>query len=241
MQHTICPLCGRQIELASPLPASLAGGGWTAQPAHVYQMPTGVTQAVAAGAEYERRQPARAPQADDYKVPLAQSGITALMIGAPTGGIIAGLATQQAPLALVGAGLGFIATLAPSWVFFLRQSAQTLWITERLTAPEKEPEPPPPAERGVAYEILDKGEASNTWLFRFGELPPTISESVVQKIAHALLVENCELSRRGLAHVVSQDDYQTLYNAMKRQSLLFSTGNKNILTGSGRRLLEKFL
>lgn len=201
----------------------------------------GVTQALASGqiAEYERRQPARAPQVEDYKVPLAQAGITAVTVGIPAGGLLLGLITQP----VVGAATGFALTLASTWIFFLRRSLDTLWIVERMKAPRVEEaiqEKTTTSNPTVAYEIIREKE-NGSWMFKFGEIPPTITEEKMSLIANAILTDKQPLSRRGLQHIVSRDDYNTLYANMKQNDLLFSTGNKNALTGSGRRLLERFL
>lgn len=218
----ICPHCGRDI-----------GGNWQPiQSAQFHAAPWNQTAPLPAfTGSYERRAPARAPEfIGDVAVPATQSLITA-GVGAIIGGAIGGW-----PGAAIGGGLVWSVT----WFVLLGEHRRGLWIVERITnrdldgdGVKGEPAPRQP----LRVEIAQGRQV------RLLDLP--VSDEKLETLASAVLEDNKPFSRRGLADVLTPDEYDQVSAAMLTAGLLISRGTGKTagveLTHAGRAMLRKFL
>ena len=191
------------------------------------------------GGSWERRQPARRAEfGGDVLVPLTQGLITGVAAGA-VGGLLSGSWT--------GAVVAGVCVFGVTWVTLLLDHRRALWTVERVTGRDLdhdgvvgEPEQrghncdhSPPTVRVELAEDHDGGHR-----LRWFELP--IDDHKLSKVAHAVLQEGAAFSRRGLAGVLSQHEYERLSSAMLDGGLLVDVGgNKRVLSGSGRALLRR--
>ncbi len=240
MQQNFCPICGRPLTERGA--ARLAFSGWeqvkTTDFAATARWPFATTANAAAwpaGATWERRAPVRkADLAADVLTPAAQSAITAL-VGAVAGGLL----TRD----LAGAGLGAAITFSATWLTLLKAHRAALWAVERVTGADLDgdgavgrPSASEPAPATVRVELKEEKRNAERW--RWLDLP--VSDEKLTRVARAVLEQGVAFSRRGLADVLTQNEYEKLAAAMLAGGLLVDLpGNKRELTAAGRALLRQ--
>jgi hypothetical protein len=202
---------------------------------------------IPAGAEYERRRPVRDPAIEsDVITPVLQ----ALMSGA-VGAILSGagavIADASKPVAF--AALGGAGVLGLAWFTLLREHRGLLWEIERVTGADLDRDGTVGAPgasqstepREVRVEITERSR--NRARMRFVDVP--LSDSELEAVARAVLVQREAFSQRGLADILSQEQYGATYQAMLDGGLLRYKGKSARagveLTGAGRAFLEQYL
>ena len=203
---------------------------WQRRESREYPMGAGLAAAIDGGATWERKEPARpADLAGDVLVPLAQAGVTGLV-----GGIIGGLVGGLAAGAVVG-GLTFSTT----WLVLLADHRRSLWLVERLTGRDLDPDGHVGAPaRTVRVETIERTRRGGQ--IRYTDLP--VSDEKLKDVARAVLVKHANFSRPGLADVLTQTEYHKLAAAMVKAGLLAELpGNRRELQAAGRILLKRML
>ena len=243
---TGCPLCGAPADwrrqLAAAPASQLQGGGWERRAVSTYNA---VGEAVALGANYERRRPVReASLESDVAVPGLQALLSGLAAAVITGGVASWAAWPKPwTLALVAGGAG----VALSWLALLRDSRNLLWEVETLLgadldrdgsvgAPVKIAEP---EARTVRVEVKSHGGKR----IRFVDVP--LSDGELTRLARATLRDGKTFSRRALTGVLEAEHYGELSAAMLKGGLLRyrGAGRKSglELTGAGGAFLRQYL
>ena len=179
----------------------------------------------------ETRRPARlADLRSDVGVPLAQAAVTGVAIGAVVGGLAGSVAAG-----LAASGGTFTAT----WLLLLRDHRRALWAVERIINQDLDHNgvvgEPPPALPVVRVELAQRNNGAESW--RWLELP--IDERKLGAVALAVR-DGAPFSRRGLAEVLSQTDYERLAAKMLSAGLLHDVGsNRRVLSAAGRALMRR--
>ena len=178
----------------------------------------------------ETRRPARlADLRSDVGVPLAQAAVTGVAIGAVVGGLAGSVAAG-----LAASGGTFTAT----WLLLLRDHRRALWAIERIINHDLDHNGvvgEPPAPPVVRVELAQRANGAESW--RWLELP--IDERKLRDVALAVR-DGRPFSRRGLAEVLSQTDYERLAAKMLSAGLLHDVGsNRRVLSAAGRALMRR--
>lgn len=209
---------------------------------------SGIAKALESGLirEWERREPVTRPRSisADFTLPLLRSlmsGVFAApVVSYLTGDIAWGMWTFG-----LASGL--------TWLVQMINDTRLNWRIERLVGrdldgdgwvgePEKDrpTSTQQPPTRNIQVEHKSK-LASNTWRYRWSKIPEWLNEDKLSALAHLIIVEGQNFSRRGVSAVITQDEYPELVEAFKAENFLFEQGNGWALRGSGRRFLQKFL
>ena len=226
-----CPHCGHKIPWSDWISREYDGFSLGAA-------------AVPAGAEYERKRPARDANIEtDVITPAIQSLITGVVTSACVTAAAALLDWDQPVVAGVTTGTGVLSAV---WVILLREQRSLLWEIERITgadldgdgdvgqpaAREREPVRVEVSERRGRYQRI-----------RYIDLPPTVGDDDIASVARSVLVSRRNFSRRDLN--ISPETYRDLSERMLDGGLLRYRGNGPRsgleLTGAGRSFLRQYL
>lgn len=188
----------------------------------------------------ERRKPATGPGSleSDVLVPLAQAGISGLVLGLLVGTVAALIGARQ-PV-LIGAAVGAL-VLAGVWLLLLADRRQLLWTIERVTGRDLDGDHAigrPTREPPVTLELVDRARRQ----MRYLELP--LSDDQVAAIARRVLRPGGMFTRQALVGVVTNDVYQALIEKLLGAGLLRTRGGGVTtgveLTPSGRAWLRRY-
>lgn len=210
----ICPTCGQALK-----------GDWV----HQEGLTVAMGKALQSGGSYERKAPARVGDLrSDLFLPLGQAIVTAL-VGTIVGGILGGWR-----LGAVAGGVMF----AISWLLLLWDHRRAMWMVEYITGQDLDRDGAVGKPQRVRVELVEDHRGGGR--LRFLDLP--ITEAKLREVAQAVLQGNASFSRRGLAEVLTQADYERLARAMIEAGLLVDLpGNKRELSAAGRMLLRQML
>ena len=249
-----CPFCGAPPDwrsfLRQPWESAADAHGWQRrefQTLHAEARP---------GASYERKRPSREPTFQaDVAVPVLQSAVSGVVTGI-LGGATASVAGVSHPwligLTASAAGLGL------AWVVILREHRQALWEVERFVAADLDrdghvglpsPESFGPGTKGsrepVRVEVIQRDSRGHLRQLRWLDLPPTVTEPMLERLARAVLVDGTDFSRRKLNPILSAEAYGLLAARLLQGGLLRYKGrgeNAGVeLTPAGRAFLRRYL
>lgn len=245
METTQCPLCGapknwREL-IKHHAKHEPAWRPWEERRHSPFAL--GSVADLPAGSEYERRRPIRDPHIESDVVTPGLQALISGLVGGILGGAIAAAAGGGRPWAVgLASGAGI---LGLSWFALLKENRALLWEVERIIGADidgdgvagpvsvnHEPEP-----RVTRVEVTEK--ANGRTRMRYVDVPLTDQE--LTKLAQAVLVRREPFSRRGLADVLSQSKYASVYQAMLDGGLIHDVGNGNELSGPGRAFLRQYL
>jgi hypothetical protein len=228
-----CPHCGHKIP-------------WSDWVSREYDGFTLGAAAVPAGAEYERKRPARDANIEtDVITPAIQSLITGVVTGACAAAAASLLNWDQPAVTGVTTGTGVLSAV---WVILLREQRSLLWEIERITGADIDGDgrvgPPEPAGREREPVRVEVSERSGRYQrIRYIDLPATVSDDDISSVARAVLVSRRNFSRRDLD--ISPETYRDLSERMLDGGLLRYRGNGPRsgleLTGVGRSFLRQYI
>ena len=239
MNTKICPTCGQPMpnhnddaHRRAAIRALLQG--YTQTQGQTLAMGSVIARSLPAGASWERREPTRTAEiAGDVAVPLAQSGVTAI-VGGLVGLLVAG------PVAgAVSTGLAF----GVSWLVLLVDHRKALWSVEKITGVDLDGDghagdPNAHEPQRVRVEIVENNGRQAR--IQYLDLPLDLDK--LTDVAHALLEEGASLSRRSLSDVITQTEYNNLGPALVNAGLARDLpGNRRELTGAGRSMLRELI
>ncbi len=227
-----CPHCGKRID-------------WSNWQKREYTTFAAGGMAIPAGAEYERRRPARdANLESDVFSPALQSLITGVTAGVCGAAATAMSGLDQHP-AVVGLTAG-TAILSVTWIVLLRDHRALLWEVERIVGADLDEDGhigPPASPPRTPIRIEVSGREGKYRRIRYIDLPHTIRDEDIASIARAVLVSRKKFSRRDLD--ISPEVYRDLSERMLEGGLLRYRGKGPRsgleLTGAGRAFLRQFL
>lgn len=234
MPNFRCPMCGvlLHVEAQSLGPE----GGWQRQEWNNFAADLGPATPLSAGTSWHKREPARPPTAADVGVPAAWAGLTGVacsLLSIPI--TIWSEWPWWAPLVVLGGGA------AITWLMLLVRWQNLLWRIEEIIGIDLDGDKIPgyPAKQTpIQIEITDQNQKS----IRFIDLP--IADEQMQRIAIAMS-NGASFSRRGLAGVISDNDYRILSEVMINAGLLRWKNDKpnqgGELTAAGRAVLGHYL
>jgi len=242
MTQKLCPTCGQawpnhnsDAHRRAAIRALLSGQGYQEQQAQPMAMGATIAGSLPAGATWERREPSRtAEMSGDVLVPLAQSGVTAVV-----GGVV-GLLVAGPVAAGVAGGLAFGA----SWLLLLADHRRALWMVEKISGVDLDNDgqvgDPGQAKR-VRVEVVENNGRQARILYV--DLPDSVNDiDTLTDVARALLVDGANLSRDGLSSVLSQPQYNALAPALVDAGLAVRLrGNRRELSAAGRAMFRELL
>jgi hypothetical protein len=252
MNTTHCPICGApanwQDLVRPPWERNLDARGWDRTEWSAFGAGV-IQQAIQAGATYEKRRPTRAASvASDVTVPAAQSAISGAIVGviAGSGAALCGAGWHSL---WWGAGAGALG-VGLAWLVILREHRAALWEVERIIGRDLDRDghvgqPVPTKRQPVQVEVVERDHRGRLKRMQWLKLPPTVTDDHLQAIAHAVLIDGQDFSRRKLQDAMSVEAYGLLADAMLKGGLLRYKGktqNAGVeLTSSGRAFLRQFL
>ena len=148
MNELTCPLCGAPANWREILKSN-----WQRREYHAYGWT--LSQYLSAGAEYERRRPARdATFESDVAVPGIQALVSGLIAGLGGGGLAAALGSPR--FLLIGLGIG-AGAMGLAWFTLLREQRRLLWEVETITGVDwdQDGQVGPPEPPTVRVEIVE--------------------------------------------------------------------------------------
>jgi len=139
---------------------------------------------------------------------------------------------------LVGVGVG-AGILGAVWFALLRLNRGLLWEVERVIGADIDGDgvTGDPVPRETRVEVVERGNGRTR--MRFVDVP--LSDRELERLARAVLVRRERFSRRGLSEVLSQSQYQDVYQRMIDGGLLRPDGRGVELSPSGRAFLGQYL
>jgi len=248
-QRASCPLCHAPASWREMMQQRTRDVGPTWQPWQERQYTAygfALKEAVAAGADYERRRPVRsATLQSDVAVPGLQALISGLAAGVCAG---TGSALLQGPSPVI-VGLSTAAGVAGlTWLGLMRVHLALLWEIEKITGVNLnrdnvlgEPPPEPQGPNLVQVEIKEKAGR----IRRYVTVP--LSDAELKRLAAAILTRRVEFSRRKLAaaDALPGERYDEVLEAFNRGTLVRWKGkgpNSGVeLTGAGRAFLRQYI
>lgn len=225
-----CPHCGKPLTGA---------GTWDRKEYTAFGL--NLNEAIAIGANYERRVPSReATIESDVAVPGAQAAITAIILGTGAGAFAAIVGAPQAPL--IGVSIG-TATATVTWLGLLADHRRSLWTLEKVVGVDIDGDDsigdPRRRKEPVTVEIIDRGNKS----MRYVGLG--LDEHELKRVAEALIVRREPLSRRGLEDVLEPERYSDFLDTLLETNLAQLKGksrNAGVeLSEAGRYFFKKQL
>ena len=245
-----CPLCHAPadwaMQIRAPWERQADARGWER---HEWQgFSAGVVQsAIAGGASYEKRYPHRPPTVQaDVVVPGLQSAISGTIVGV-LGGAGAGIAGSPHAL-LIGAMIG-AGGVGVAWLILLREHRASLWQLERIVGRDLDGDghigTPRLVRKPVQVEVVERRETGSIKRMLWLNLPASITDAHLERIARAVLVDGADFSRRKLQDAMSAESYGALATAMLKGGMLRYKGrteNAGVeLTPSGRAFLRQYV
>jgi len=247
-QRASCPLCHAPTNWREMMQQRTRDVGPTWQPWQERQYTAygfALKEAVAAGADYERRRPVRsATLQSDVAVPGLQALISGLAAGVCAG---TGSALLQGPSPVI-VGLSTAAGVAGlTWLGLMRVHLALLWEIEKITGVNLNRdnvlgEPPEPQGPNlVQVEIKEKAGR----IRRYVTVP--LSDAELKRLAAAILTRRVEFSRRKLAaaDALPGERYDEVLEAFNRPPLFLFPfpfpPSFFYLTGAGRAFLRQYI
>ena len=239
-QRFQCPRCGALLEVHL---VNSGNGRWRSTVWRPFA--AGEIAPVPSWAELTRREPAREPGKWDIMTPAAWAGLTGVAIGL----LVAPIAVMAHwPWWIVPASSSAGAGLA--WFVLIPRWHQLLWRVEEIVGADLDEDDQvghPTRPRNIRVEIVEQGRQHHR--IRFVDLPPTIEDSHLEQIAHAVMPrpegEGRPFSRRSLQGIISPEQYRDLKEALLGAGLVTLAGRSEragiVLTGAGRAFLRQFL
>ena len=240
MDNKRCVCCGAPLDWERRLSRGGSGdpavwAGWERRTFSAFG--AGAVASVPAGVEWERRRPVRSVGLEsDVIAPGLQSTISGLVAGVVA--TVGATAAAWPRPALVGVGVG-AGVLGVVWFALLRLNRGLLWEVERVTGKDLDGDGlvGDPAPRETRVEVVERGNGRTR--MRFVDVP--LSDHELERLARAVLVRRERFSRRGLSEVLSQSQYQDVYQRMIDGGLLRPDGRGVELSPSGRAFLGQYL
>ena len=237
---TKCPICGadtQRIEHAQGGGGFVASGPWQQRDLKTYAS----GDAVPAGSQLERRQPARPPAVTDVKVTFLYSvgSLFVLFIA----GLILAIITGELHV-LIGFSIAGVVAFVAAWFLLLVQGQRLLWLVETITGRDLDHDShtgkPPAIRKTVRIERRTPDGQHRDYHETY------LEEYQCEAIADALFNNGLTFSRRNLCpDCFPSELYTQVRNNLVRGGYLVPTSSAAnaalALTEDGVAFFEQFL
>ena len=244
-----CPTCGSNVSIArlarfAPWEQSAERHGFERHEWAAFG--AGAADAVALGATYERKKPAREAKLEsDFYVPAYQSLFSGF-VGFIVVGCGAALA-RQGWYSFLWGGIAGAGCIGVAWFVLLNRSQEAQWIFETITGRDWNNDSyigKPPVQEPVQVEVYEREDNGNARRVRYANLPKSINDHDLQKVA-AKIRHGANFSRRGLKGALSETKYNAIVDPMLDGGMLYYVNGVDNsdgvgLTAAGRAFLKQY-